>query len=314
MGTDLKVREFANGDVEIRIYDKPIPELTDDEVKRRQKKRERTIKLAQKRINEQYDNISIENPFLECGSCVPRSSVEEEFVDVKDREQYLQDYSRYRRAKAFNDSKRRTINAIHDIARSENWSMFYTFTFSPEVVDRSNYNACMKKANKWFNNVRRVSPDLKYLIVPELHGDGINWHIHGLVACDDGINYVDSGRKDKSGRVVYNVGNWKYGWSTATSITDTSKASSYILKYITKELCAKTQGRRRYYHSRNINPVEEKCIDSLYHFGAISENIDNIDMILSSLGCDDVSRIERVTSEHCSVTYINAKKIESEVK
>jgi hypothetical protein len=43
------------------------------------------------------------------------------------------------------------------------------------------------------------------------------------------------------------------GHSTATQITDTAKASSYITKYITKELCARTKGFRRFYPSNNLD-------------------------------------------------------------
>ena len=292
---DFKVVEFPNGSVEIRLYDKPIYELSKEECERRQIKREKTIS---RRIN---------SALPKCTEFIPFEDKEIECVDVNGLEDFEKS-EEIRKCKNARDSYRRTVNKIHDLARCENWSMFYTLTFSSEVVDREDFGACMKKARKWFDNIRqRKASDIKYLIIPELHADNKSWHIHGLVCNDDGVSYVDSGKRDKHGKTIYNVEKWKFGFSTATKIDDTHKVSSYVLKYITKDLCEKSLGQRRYFRSNNLQePVVTELLSSEVFDEDYIYNMDNLEIILASFGCDEVTRIKKVSTEHCSVTYINA--------
>ena len=156
---------------------------------------------------------------------------------------------------------KRAKNKIYDYARCNIWTHFLTFTFSPEKVDRSNYDECKSKLTKWLNNIsqRSCNGNLKYLIVPELHKDGINYHFHGLLANCDGIIFEPSGLVDMSGRTIYNLPQYKLGFSTATEITSVEKACGYIAKYVTKQLDLKLKGKRRYLASTNLNvPTEEK--------------------------------------------------------
>ena len=50
---------------------------------------------------------------------------------------------------------------------------------------------------------------------------------------------------------------WRYGFSTATVVKDSSKASSFITKYITKDLSKVLKNQHRYFASQNMDrPVE----------------------------------------------------------
>lgn len=69
--------------------------------------------------------------------------------------------------------------AIYDIARSDCWEWFLTYTFEQSKVDRYDYSWCSQKMSDWLKNMRRVCPDMKYIVVPEQHKDGA-WHFHGL--------------------------------------------------------------------------------------------------------------------------------------
>ena len=292
---DFKVVEFPNGTVEIRIYDKPICELTKEECDKRQVKRERTVARR------------IASALPKCGEFIPFEDTEVEVIDLN----MLEDFEiaeELRKRKNARDSYRRTVNKIHDLARCENWTMFYTLTFSSEVVDREDFGACMKKARKWFDNIRqRKANDIKYLVIPELHADKKSWHIHGLVCNDEGVSYVDSGRRDKHGKTIYNVENWKFGFSTATRIEDVHRVSSYVLKYITKDLCENSLGQRRYFRSNNLQePIVTELLSSELFENDYIHSIYNLDVILASFGCDEITRIRKVSTEHCSVTYINA--------
>lgn len=298
---DFKIIEFPNGSTEIRIYDKPISALEEKEKEKRQSKRKKTIETR-------LMKTTVDSDFV----FVPFEDKEIEVYDI-DEAHYFELSEEQRKRKNARDSYRRTVNKIHDLARCENWTMFYTLTFSPCYVDRENFGECMKKARKFFDNLRqRKAHDIKYLLIPELHDDKKSWHVHGLVCNDQGVEYIDSGKKDKRGKIVYNVGSYKWGWSTAVKIgntvdDNTKLVSSYVLKYITKDLCERSLGQRRYFRSNNLQvPKVTTYLSSQVFDEGYIHNMDNLDTVLASLGCESVTRIKKVSSEYCSVTYINA--------
>ena len=69
----------------------------------------------------------------------------------------------------------------------------------------------------------------------------------------------DSGIIQRNGKPIYNLANWKLGFSTVTQVQDTTRVSHYIAKYITKDLCAVTKGKRRYWASRNCRKATVKA-------------------------------------------------------
>lgn len=164
-------------------------------------------------------------------------------------------------------SARRSKNMVYDIAKSNNWEWFVTLTFNPEKVDSFNYDEVSTRLSQWLKNMRKKCPKMKYLVVPEKHPTSGRFHFHGLFAHCNEIEFVDSGHKDKQGRCVYNMGKYKLGFTTAvkidTGLDSAKKITSYIAKYISKELCDLTKGKKRYWYSRNCNRpvVEDMLVD-----------------------------------------------------
>lgn len=159
---------------------------------------------------------------------------------------------------SINVSQNRTKQNIYQIARANRWEWYITLTLDPEKIDRTDYDLCVKTVRKWFNNIKfRSCPDLKYVIVPELHDDGKSWHFHGLLANTEGLTFTDSGIKQK-GRKVYNLVDYKLGFTNCTKVGDTRKVSAYITKYITKNLKTSITGKRRYLASKNCDKAEVK--------------------------------------------------------
>ena len=159
-------------------------------------------------------------------------------------------------------SMARTVNRLYYLARSNKWEWFVTLTFSPEKVNRFDYDACVKLLSKWLNNCKRKAPGMAYLVVPEQHKSGA-WHFHGLFYNCNSLGFHDSGKKDKNKNRIYNIGAYRSGFTTATRIKDMEKVSKYISKYITKELCAVTFGRKRFWASRNLEeaPIVDYCLE-----------------------------------------------------
>ena len=219
------VREYQ-GLKEIRYYSSPI-KTDEDRIKPRKKR----VKSERKRLA-----LVSENPFT-------GEQIIEWLEDDPNEERNL---------RCLYDSLSRTRRAIYDLCMSNKWDYFLTFTFRKEVVDRYNYEDCSKKMMIWVNNVKKLfAPNLKYVIVPEQHKDGA-WHFHGLLADVGDLSFIDSGLTDSKGRTIYNLFEYKFGFTTATKVTDSLATCLYVQKYITKGLCEKLMNKKRYWCSRNL--------------------------------------------------------------
>lgn len=181
----------------------------------------------------------------------------------------------------------RTKTKITDLTLANDFDLFCTFTFDPLLVDSFNYETAKSKMSKWLNNSRRNSPELSYLIIAELHKSG-RIHFHALMKNYKGeLTFTN---KQKNKRNIYNMPNWQYGFSTAIKIDNIGKVSSYVQKYITKDML-KIGNKKRFWASRNlkkptvsynINMVEEVYSRPLFIMGQVSMEYYKIYKILKS--------------------------------
>lgn len=199
----------------------------------------------------------------------------------------------------------RTKKTIYDVCRCNTWDYFITLTFKREkdsendkyYVDCSNYDDCIKAVGKWFNNVRnRKANDIKYVIVPEFHADGEHYHFHGLLSNVGNLSFVDSGHKTKDGLTIYNIADWKFGFTNATKVKDTSKCSSYITKYITKDLEKRIKGKKHFVKSQNCDMPK---IINLY--------MSDEEKMKYVYGLKDICYTKTDTNIYNTVTYIEHK-------
>ena len=153
-------------------------------------------------------------------------------------------------------SLRRSKQAAYDIVHNNKWDYFVTITFNGQVVDRYNYESVAKKLSKTLNNIKsRKAVNLQYVLVPELHDDGAI-HFHGLINGVDGLEIYDSGKKDKDRRKIYKSDEFeKLGFTDLSEIRDSSKAGTYILKYMTKTMGCFLQGKK-FWSSRGLNKLQ----------------------------------------------------------
>ena len=148
-------------------------------------------------------------------------------------------------------SRRAKINAFDIIMCNPSLDTFATFTYKPDnELDKSSYDDCYKKLGVWLSN-RVQRRGLQYVIVPERHKSG-DIHFHGILnssALDLERAYSPkSGRALSSGgKPVFNLGDWKMGFSTAQIIgdqgEDREKVAKYVFKYMGKQVGAKIGGR-----------------------------------------------------------------------
>lgn len=185
------------------------------------------------------------------------------------------------------ENARRAVQKVYDLAHSNDFDYFLTLTFDGTKVDRYSYDACAD-ALKLFTDLMRHNGN-KWLIVPEQHKDGA-YHFHALVSgpltLAEAVN-PHTGQKilDQTGRQVYNVRNFRYGHTTATRISDPTRAATYIAKYLTKDIQV-PKGRKRYWSSRRLAvPVEERLQMTSEEYGDIFNNARYQKVITSPWGC-----------------------------
>lgn len=291
---NAKVFVYENGMVEIRTY----TDFVGKSIKHYEEKSCDTIW-------EEY------NPYSGKIEQFVKMPVSMSFSDgLRAREENAKYSEEWKKQRSENNSFKRTVQSIYAISRQCKWEYFITLTFDNEKADRYDFDACMKKAKKWFNNQRnRYAPELQYLAVPEQHKDGA-WHIHGLVA---NVGSMDIGKTSRivdkkqlgNGKWITlkkpielkSVGGWKFGFSDCSTVQDVRKVSTYITKYITKELCASTSGKHRYFRSNNIPDVEtsEYQIDF--------ENVDDFLSFVSEQFDMEIGYQKKVDGEYLSTTY-----------
>ena len=162
------------------------------------------------------------------------------------------------RAAYINRSRRRAYKKVRDIMDCNDFQWFMTFTLDGDKIDRTDYQAFIKKVNTYLDNrVRRCG--WRYCAVVEYHQrveqNGKHaLHMH-VCASGDRFNLTDSGTvivaghkkpikrayarrlgfADSEMKTVYNVADWTLGHSTAIHTYGKRLAlSRYITKYITK--------------------------------------------------------------------------------
>jgi hypothetical protein len=159
---------------------------------------------------------------------------------------------------AFVESIRRTKTVISDLTLCNDFDMFVTFTFAK---DRQNINKLKKQMSQWLKNEKARRGKFSYIIVPEFHKDGVSIHFHALFKNYKG-DLINSGKKINQ-RTAFNLKSYTLGYSTAVKIDDISKVSSYVRKYITKDM-PKFEGKKRYWCSTGLKRpivVENPTID-----------------------------------------------------
>lgn len=151
------------------------------------------------------------------------------------------------------------------------WDYFCTFTLNPEKYDRYNLSRFRSDFTHMIRNLRtKYECNIAYLLIPERHKDGA-WHMHGFVrglplqelrefTLDEKLpKYISD--KLKSNVSVYEWLSYrkKFGFCDLEKIRDKNRCSSYVTKYITKDLLesVKELNHKTYYCSQGLQRAVE---------------------------------------------------------
>ncbi len=130
------------------------------------------------------------------------------------------------------DNVKRAKETVFDIAMCNDFDYFVTWTLDADKIDRYNPAEISQKL-KTFLKHKVERNNARYLVIPEHHKNGAI-HMHGLLSGD--FDMVDSGKKTKDGRTIFNMPQWSLGFSTAIKLDEhKDRVSRYITKYVTKD-------------------------------------------------------------------------------
>lgn len=155
-------------------------------------------------------------------------------------------------------SDRRTKTTIRSHIRNNNHTHFITFTFDPKKYPDN--EGRLVYIDNWLKRMVKNLGTFDYVITFELHESGLI-HLHGCMNLDkfELIPAHDPNTKkrlfDSSGREVFNLKEWRAGFTTVTKLENKAKASNYVTKYITKDLDQIIpKGKKKYRASLSAKP------------------------------------------------------------
>ena len=160
----------------------------------------------------------------------------------------------------------RAKSTVQEYALCNSWDWWCTFTIDKEKHDRYDLDAIMRAFGEWIHNYNRKRPEykVKYVVVPEKHKDGA-WHFHGFIK---GIRHADL-YVNENGYMSWKQYEKKFGYISMSQIEDLDKASSYILKYMTKdsERNVTELNKHLYYASKGLERATELYRGSAEYVG-----------------------------------------------
>jgi hypothetical protein len=143
-------------------------------------------------------------------------------------------------------------NKIVQYAWCNDFDQFWTLTFAE---DRYDIDKCYARLRRFLDNVTKKFGKFRYIIVAEFHKDGAV-HFHGLIGDYKGP-LTNSGVVQK-GNEVFNLDDWKWGFTNCQGIANKTAIGAYISKYIVKsvENSPAAKGRKKYWHSDGLKTAQ----------------------------------------------------------
>lgn len=152
----------------------------------------------------------------------------------------LGESSEYQKLKNLINTRTKIIDLIYHNGLIKPWELFITLTFDDNLVNGYSYDDVRTCLVKWLNNQKHQNPNLEYVIVPEYHPSSKRIHFHGVVRGAEKWHLSPSlnekGRQRiKNGSKIYNLDNYKFGFTTASYIQNAEAVAVYTGKYIIKD-------------------------------------------------------------------------------
>ena len=169
------------------------------------------------------------------------------------------------------DNIKRAQDKLKEICYANEFDKLLTLTLDATKIDsRTDISVIYKYLRIWLSNMVQRH-NMNYALVGEPHkkieSDGKKAiHFHALVNGD--FDLKNSGKRTERGQEIYNIENWKFGFSTAVILdSNVDAAIGYILKYITKDSERIFKGRYFLSGGKNL----KRSVDTQYFNGDYSD-------------------------------------------
>lgn len=166
----------------------------------------------------------------------------------------------------------RARSTVFELATCNPWKFWCTFTLDKEKYDRTNISKFRKDFSQYIRDLsKKHKTKINYLLVPELHKDGVSWHMHGFMD-----NLPESElrkftlteklpnilrKKIKNGDSVWDWTGYRkrFGFNDLELVRNQEACSKYITKYLSKNMSSdvKDLGAHLYYCSIGLKRAEE---------------------------------------------------------
>lgn len=162
------------------------------------------------------------------------------------------------------NSLSRTRKLLLEKALCNPWDWFCTFTLDKEKYKRDDLQKFSKDFSQFIRDERKRGFPLSYLLVPELHADLQNWHLHGLLHGNPGLvsfkEWRRLGHKFPTKLITGNFYTWpryqeKFGFCSLGRVKSHVRSAFYVSKYMSKDNArlVSSLGLKMYYPSHNLN-------------------------------------------------------------
>lgn len=158
----------------------------------------------------------------------------------------------------------RTRKLLLEKALCNPWDWFCTFTLDKAKYKRDDLVKFHKDFLQFIRDERKRGLQIAFLLVPELHEDMQNWHIHGFLYGNPELvsfrEWRRQGNKIPQRLVAGDFYTWpryqkKFGFCSLGRIRSRVRSSFYISKYISKDSgrLVSSLGSNMYYSSQGLN-------------------------------------------------------------
>ncbi|MDP4179445.1 MAG: hypothetical protein Q8900_14080 [Bacillota bacterium] len=150
----------------------------------------------------------------------------------------------------------RAKNKVFEYALCNDFEYFVTLTINKEKYARDNLKEYYKDFGVFLQNYNRLHKcKVEYIFIPELHSDGVSWHMHGLVKGIPKEHLV----KNEHGYLDWMHYRDRFGWISLSPVKSKVKVSKYITKYINKNIATsiKELNAKSYYCTKGLKTALE---------------------------------------------------------
>lgn len=162
----------------------------------------------------------------------------------------------YQKYKNLYNTKQNIIDLAYHNGLIKKWEYFVTLTFDDQKVNAKDYISVSEALAKWLDNMKHQNKSMEYILAPEPHKSG-RIHFHGIFrnvpkwVLIEARNPKSNRLIKKNGKQIYNLANYKYGYTTISKIDNLEAISVYMSKYMTKDLIDLAY-KKRYWSSKSL--------------------------------------------------------------